>query len=100
MSQGAISEAQILAAPTDGKFHLLHQSAYNHVKTVLDSKQFHVVEVDCSQCTTRQAIHARLKQIFNFPDYYGHNLDALADVLPECWAIGPTVDSTHRFTLN
>ena len=97
MSQAAISDAQIIAAPTSGKFQLLHQSAYSHVKAVLDSNQFYVAEVDCSQLTTQEAMHQRLKQIFNFPDYYGHNLDALADVLPDCWAIGPSEDSAWRF---
>jgi ribonuclease inhibitor len=34
-----------------------------------------------TEMTTRQALHAHLKERLGFPDYYGENLDALWDCL-------------------
>ncbi|MBQ7796001.1 MAG: barstar family protein [Lachnospiraceae bacterium] len=39
------------------------------------------VNLDFSQCVNKSDVHAYLKEVFDFPDYYGQNLDALYDVL-------------------
>ncbi len=39
------------------------------------------IELDFSRCEDRSDVHRYLKEQFGFPDYYGHNLDALHDVL-------------------
>ena len=39
------------------------------------------IELDFSQCYSKEAVHVYLKEKFGFPDYYGNNLDALFDVL-------------------
>lgn len=40
----------------------------------------HVV-LDGAQMTSRETAHAHLRRQFDFPDYYGNNLDALWDLL-------------------
>lgn len=37
--------------------------------------------LDGEQITTREQLHAALKELLELPDYYGNNLDALWDVL-------------------
>lgn len=37
--------------------------------------------VNLSEATTKEALHAALKDALSFPDYYGGNLDALHDCL-------------------
>ena len=39
------------------------------------------VELDWALMTGRKEVHEYLKQQFQFPDYYGRNLDALYDLL-------------------
>lgn len=39
------------------------------------------VELDFSQCYSKDAVHDYLIKKFDFPQYYGRNLDALFDVL-------------------
>ena len=39
--------------------------------------------VDCSVVTGAAAMHRVLAQALNFPEWYGHNLDALFDCLTE-----------------
>lgn len=39
------------------------------------------INLDFSQCQNKNQVHAYLKEQFEFPDYYGNNLDALYDVL-------------------
>ena len=41
------------------------------------------VTLDAEKLTGRSAAHEYLKELFCFPDYYGCNLDALADCLSE-----------------
>lgn len=40
-----------------------------------------IVELDCGLMTDRKQAHEYLKEIFEFPDFYGRNLDALYDLL-------------------
>jgi len=39
--------------------------------------------IDGSKMTSRYEAHNYIKDIFLFPDYYGNNLDSLADCLSE-----------------
>jgi len=39
--------------------------------------------LDCSQISTKAGLHLRLNELLALPDYYGNNLDALADCLSE-----------------
>jgi len=39
------------------------------------------IYLDFSHCNDRREVHAYLKEQFDFPDYYGNNLDALHDAL-------------------
>lgn len=39
------------------------------------------IELDCAQLIDRKQTHDYLKTLFEFPDYYGRNLDALYDLL-------------------
>lgn len=41
------------------------------------------IQLDCRQMTSREAAHTYLAKMLDFPDYYGHNLDALYDCLTE-----------------
>ena len=41
------------------------------------------VRIDLSQVTTKEELHALLKDSLSFPDYYGGNLDALHDCLTD-----------------
>lgn len=37
--------------------------------------------IDCRQIDSRGELHRVLAATLNFPDWYGHNLDALYDIL-------------------
>lgn len=39
--------------------------------------------IDGSKMTSRLESHKYIKELLSFPDYYGNNLDALADCLSE-----------------
>ena len=39
--------------------------------------------IDCAEITDRRQLHELLAQKLEFPEWYGHNLDALYDCLTE-----------------
>ena len=41
------------------------------------------VIIDCKKLQQKEQAHLYLAEIFDFPDYYGKNLDALFDCLTE-----------------
>jgi len=41
------------------------------------------VTLDCTNIQTPAQLHQRLAMALSFPDWYGHNLDALYDCLTE-----------------
>ena len=40
-------------------------------------------DIDCAGIADRRALHATLKEALALPEYYGNNLDALADCLSD-----------------
>ena len=42
-----------------------------------------ICHIDCSAITQAADLHLKLAQLLNFPQWYGHNLDALYDCLSE-----------------
>ena len=41
------------------------------------------ITIDCVGIETAQCLHKKLKEALGFPEFYGHNLDALHDCLTE-----------------
>lgn len=41
------------------------------------------IELDFTNCKTIEGLHEMFKETFDFPDYYGRNLDALWDCLTD-----------------
>lgn len=41
------------------------------------------VTIDCGGCADKKELHARIAAALDFPDWYGHNLDALMDCLTD-----------------
>ena len=41
------------------------------------------VTIDCGGCADKKELHARIAEALCFPDWYGHNLDALMDCLTD-----------------
>ena len=41
------------------------------------------VVIDCEKLLQKEQAHLHLAEVFDFPDYYGKNLDALFDCLTE-----------------
>lgn len=41
------------------------------------------VIIDCEKLMQKEQVHLYLAELFDFPDYYGKNLDALFDCLTE-----------------
>lgn len=53
----------------------------SEISRMYADEEVQFVILDGAQMSTKEEAHAHLKQQFNFPDYYGNNLDALWDLL-------------------
>ena len=53
--------------------------------------------INCNKISNINQFHTEAKKVFNFPDYYGNNLDALADVLRD---ITDDLDKNTPITIN
>ena len=42
-----------------------------------------VCHINCSDITSAKQLHQKLARFLNFPEWYGHNLDALFDCMTE-----------------
>lgn len=42
-----------------------------------------VCHIDCSNISEAKQLHRELARFLNFPEWYGHNLDALYDCIAE-----------------
>ena len=53
----------------------------NHLNNYTKEGFMKNIILDGNKMTNKKETHIYLKEIMNFPDYYGHNLDALWDIL-------------------
>ena len=53
------------------------------------------VIVDCQELLQKEQAHTYLAQVMEFPEYYGHNLDALFDCLTELGECTITFQGEH-----
>ena len=42
-----------------------------------------IIILDCMKMTSREVMYNYIESVMRLPDYFGHNLDALADCLGE-----------------
>ena len=55
-----------------------------YVRGVVRRSGWAFAHLDGARVTTVGELHQSLAEALGFPDYYGHNLDALADCLSDC----------------
>lgn len=74
--------ASLLAGPAPaGVYRLPAGSTADAAHQVAASAGWRVVTADSDGAVERRDVFAALKAAFGFPDWFGHNLDALADSL-------------------
>ncbi|MFZ3470868.1 barstar family protein [Streptomyces sp. 4.24] len=61
----------------------------------LEDRDFRVVRLAAGQWSTEQDMHRAVAAALQFPDYYGHNLDALNDCLGDVACYGGYDDSVE-----
>lgn len=57
------------------------------------------ITLDFSGIKSYLALHQYFKEVFNLPDYYGNNLDALWDCLYCCYDSSTTIELKNVATL-
>lgn len=79
-----------LAEPADaGVFHLPIGKAAD-IATAARANRFRAVRIDLADCDDKDAVLAAMAAALTFPDWFGHNWDALADCLTDLsWAEAP-----------
>ena len=53
------------------------------VRRVAEAAGWRVVELDTADIETRNGVYAVVQEAFGFPEWFGYNLDALADALTD-----------------
>ncbi|KJY19874.1 barnase inhibitor [Streptomyces sp. NRRL S-104] len=61
----------------------------------LEDRDFRVVRLAAGPWGTEEDMHRSVAAALQFPDYYGHNLDALHDCLGDVACYGPYDDSAE-----
>ena len=56
------------------------------------------INLDLTDCKYIRDFHERIRIAFNFPEWYGRNLDALWDLLSEPWSAHITVIGADTMT--
>ncbi|MFF0107986.1 barstar family protein [Streptomyces hirsutus] len=59
----------------------------------LEGRGFRVIRLDAVQWNTERDMHRAIAATLHFPDYYGHNLDALNDCLGDVACYGSYDDA-------
>jgi len=59
------------------------QNILNNDLDWFKKENYNIIEFDCTKWTDTNQIHKDLKNLLNFPDYYGENFDALNDCLSD-----------------
>ncbi|MFD8411711.1 barstar family protein [Streptomyces sp. NPDC059650] len=71
------------------------QRLLNQAVQRLGDRDFRVVRLAAGQWSTEQDMHRAFAAALHFPDYYGHNLDALNDCLGDVACYGPYDDTAE-----
>ncbi|WP_327257195.1 barstar family protein [Streptomyces sp. NBC_01244] len=71
------------------------QRLLNQAVQRLEDRDFRVVRLAAGQWSTEQDMHGAVAAALQFPDYYGHNLDALNDCLGDVACYGGYGDSAE-----
>ncbi|WP_327425459.1 barstar family protein [Streptomyces sp. NBC_01707] len=71
------------------------QRLLNQAVQRLEDRDFRVVRLSAGQWSTEQDMHRAIAAALQFPDYYGHNLDALNDCLGDVACYGGYDDSAE-----
>lgn len=93
--------AELLTGPRQAVIYRIHPDhPFDDVaKTVADAG-WHLVHLDTSGATDKGAVMEQMRSSFGFPDWFGGNLDALADSLSDVDHEPGTVllwDHSHGF---
>ncbi|MFD7018519.1 barstar family protein [Streptomyces sp. NPDC059928] len=59
----------------------------------LENRGFQIIRLAAGEWSTEQELHQAIAAALQFPDYYGHNLDALNDCLGDVARFGPYSES-------
>ncbi|MFE3167950.1 barstar family protein [Streptomyces sp. NPDC059224] len=64
------------------------KSLFTQAADRLEESNFRVIRLEAGQWSTEQDMHRAIAAALDFPDYYGHNLDALNDCLGDVVCYG------------
>jgi RNAse (barnase) inhibitor barstar len=94
----------LLSACADAGLYRLPEGAQATLQTSSENLGFSFSRVDLAACTDKDALLQRIAASLAFPDWFGHNWDALADCLADLsWLEGrghvillENVEDAHR----
>ena len=75
--------AQLLQQSARAGVHRLPPAAAPEIEAVAGRLGFAVFHVDLEGCTDKAALLTRIAAVLQFPDWFGHNWDALGDCLAD-----------------